>query len=152
VSATVLQTYYGAEKQPLSWETPPTPTPTAAPTPASGEQPKPAAPQQFNANRELGKIYKAADALLKAGDVAGAETVMEQGRQYLADNGIYIRKLNTAFFAFYGSYAEGPGSIRGDPLGDDLRQLRRESPSLRDFVLTVSQMTSYDDLKRHFGR
>jgi hypothetical protein len=149
VSATVLETYYGEAKKQLSWQVPPTPTPAPTPTPVPGQQPE---PQPFNANRELGKIYQAADARLKAGDIDGADAVMEQGREYLAANGFYIRKLNTAFFAFYGSYAEGPESIRSDPLGDDLRQLRRESPSLHDFMLTVSQMTSYDDLKQRLGK
>ena len=77
---------------------------------------------------------------------------MEQGRQYLADNGFYLRKLNQAFFAFYGSYAEGPDAIRSDPIGDDLRELRRQSPSLHDFLVTVAQMTSYNDLKRALGK
>ncbi len=146
VGVLVLQEYYGAEKTPRPWETLPTPAPT---TP---QQPKPAEPQGFNANRELRKIYIAAEDKLKAHDIAGADAVMEQGRQYLAENGFYLRKLNQAFFAFYGSYAEGPDAIRSDPIGDDLRELRRRSPTIRDFLVTVAQMTSYDDLKRALGK
>ena len=153
VEALVLEQYYGAEKLPRPWQTPPTPVPVAPTTP---EQPKPtptpAEPQAFNANHELRKIYVAAEDKLKAHDIAGAEAVMEQGRQYLADNGFYLRKLNQAFFAFYGSYAEGPDAIRSDPIGDDLRELRRQSPSLHDFLVTVAQMTSYNDLKRALGK
>lgn len=145
VAALVEQTDYGKPKTPRPWETPPAPVEPAQPAPRSE-------PQGFNANRELGKIYKQVDQLLKAGDVAGAEQVMEDGRRRLAENGFYLRKLNQAFFAFYGSYAEGPDSIRPDPVGEDLRELRRRSPTLRDFMVTVARMTSYDDLKRALGK
>jgi hypothetical protein len=146
IGALVLQEFYGAEKTPRPWEALPTPAPAAPP------QPKATEPQGFNGNRELRKIYIAAEDKLKANDIAGAEAVMEQGRQYLAENGIYLRKLNQAFFAFYGSYAEGPDAIRSDPIGDDLRALRRNSPTIRDFLVTVAQMTSYDDLKKALGK
>ena len=145
-AALVRETYYGAEKTPRPWQTPPTPAPVP------GEPPKREEPQGFNANRELRKIYLAAEERLKVKDITGAEEVMEEGRRRLADNGFYLRKLNQAFFAFYGSYAEGPDSIRPDPIGDDLRALRRRSPTLRDFMLTLSKMTSYNDLKRALGK
>jgi len=144
IAALVREEYYGAAKEPRPWETPPTLTPAG--------QPQPEEPQAFNANRELRKIYIAAESKLKANDIPGAEQVMEQGREYLAQNGVNIRKLNQAFFAFYGSYAEGPDAIRSDPIGDDLRELRRRSPSLHDFLTTVAQMTSYDDLKRALSK
>jgi hypothetical protein len=145
VAAAVSETYYGEPHQTRSWETVPTPVP------AQGEQPKEEA-QAFNPNREKRKIYLAAEEKLKAGDIAGAEQAMEEGRQYLAANGYYERKLNQAFFAFYGSYAEGPDAIRTDPIGDDLRELRRRSPTLHDFVHSVEGMRSYADLKRTLGK
>jgi len=145
VAATVRETYYGAEKMPRPWQTPPTPTPEPA-------QPPREEPQGFNANRELRKIYLAAEERLKAGDIAGAEQIMATGRQTLADNDVYLRKLNQAFFAFYGAYAEGPDSIRPDTIGDDLRELRRRSASLKDFFETVAGMSSYDDLQRALGK
>jgi hypothetical protein len=144
--ALVLQTYYGAEKKPRPWEAVPTPTPTP------GAQPTPEPAQSFNANRELRKVYLAAEERLKAKDIEGAEAIMEQGRQLLAANGYYERKLNQAFFAFYGSYAAGTDAIRPDLIGDDLRELRRRSPTLRDFMVAVAGMDSYDDLKRALGK
>ncbi len=144
IAALVRETYYGAEKTPRPWQTPPAPT---------QEPPRPREePQGFNANRELRKIYLAAEERLKVGDVEGAERIMEEGRAYLAENGVYLRKLNQAFFAFYGSYAEGPDSIRPDTIGDDLRELRRRSDSLKQFFETAARMTSYDDLTRALGR
>jgi hypothetical protein len=143
VSSLVEAQFYDKPQQPLSWQTPPQPAQAAPVEPAPAQE-----PQAFNSNHELSKIYAATEEKLRAGDISGAEAVMEEGRKYLAANGFYLRKLNQAFFAFYGSYAEGPNSIRPDPVGDDLRTLRRNSPSLRDFMQTVSKMSSFDDLKR----
>ena len=53
--------------------------------------------------------------LLAAGKVDEAEALMEQKREEFATHGYFIRKLNQAYFAFYGFYATGPGSI--DPIG-----------------------------------
>jgi hypothetical protein len=146
VSAAVRETFYGAEKTARPWQATPTPTP------APGEQPKPEEPQGFNERRELRKIFLAAEERLKANDVAGAEQIMEDGRRFLAENNVFLRKLNQAFYAFYGNYAEGPESFRSDTIGDDLRELRRRSATLRDFMLSVETMTSYDDLKRALGK
>jgi len=144
VAALVREKYYGAPKTARPWQ--------ATPTPVPSQPPKREEPQGFNANRELRKIYLAVEERLNAKDIGGAEAIMEEGRKRLAENGFYLRKLNQAFFAFYGSYAEGPDSIRPDPIGEDLRELRRRSPTLRDFMVTVSGMDSYDDLKRVLGK
>ena len=60
---------------------------------------------------------------------------MEEKRVFLAANGYYIRRLNQAYFAFHGSYADSAGSI--DPIGPKLDELRRTSASLREFVSVV---------------
>jgi len=69
---------------------------------------------------------------------------MEQKRQYLASKGYYIRKLNQAYFAFYGTYADRPTSI--SPIGIELKELRSQSASLKDFLETVAAMTSRQEL------
>jgi hypothetical protein len=48
------------------------------------------------------------DRLLAEGKVEEAEQAMEAKRQFFAENGINIRKINQAYFAFYGSYADSP--------------------------------------------
>ncbi|HRO24702.1 MAG TPA: hypothetical protein PLR07_10460, partial [Promineifilum sp.] len=54
-----------------------------------------------------------------------AEDYMEQRRRVFLDNGYNIRKLNQAFFAFYGGYAAEPGGAAGeDPIGPMLREIR----------------------------
>ncbi|MFO7662115.1 MAG: hypothetical protein R6X18_05920, partial [Chloroflexota bacterium] len=58
-----------------------------------------------------------------------------------------IRKLNQAYFAFYGGYAAEPGGAAGaDPVGPMLRRIRAESPSLRFFLDSVSRVTTFEDL------
>ncbi len=85
-------------------------------------------------------------ALLKQGKIAEAESQMEQTRAYLAENGYYIRKLNQAYFAFYGSYADTAGSI--DPIGPKFDELRKESPTLKSFLEEARDFTSEADLDR----
>jgi len=91
-------------------------------------------------------LRRQVEALLAQGKVDDAERLMEEKRRYLADNGYYIRKLNQAYFAFHGSYADSAGSI--DPIGPKLDALRKESPSLKAFVERARDLTSEGDLDR----
>jgi hypothetical protein len=84
------------------------------------------------------------EALLARGDVPRAERLMEEERERLAKEGFYFRKINQAFFAFYGLYAESPASI--SPIGDKLKALRRRAGSLRSFLELVSGITSEAEL------
>ena len=70
---------------------------------------------------------------------------MEQKRQYLASMGRYIRKLNQAYFAWYGTYADSPTSI--SPIGVELKKLRSQSSSLKDFLDKVAVITSRQELR-----
>jgi len=98
----------------------------------------------FDFNREMREIRRAVDNYLARGEVEQAEEFMEQKRQYLASMGYYIRKLNQAYFAFYGTYADSPTSI--SPIGVELKKLRSQSASLKDFLDTVAAMTSRQNL------
>ena len=97
----------------------------------------------FDFNREMREIRRTVDEYLARGEIELAEEFMEEKRQYLASMGYYIRKLNQAYFAFHGTYADKPTSI--SPIGDELRQLREQSASLRDFLNRVAGMTSRQD-------
>ena len=99
----------------------------------------------FDFNREMREIRRGVDQYLARGEIEQAEEFMEQKRQYLASKGYYIRKLNQAYFAFNGTYADRPTSI--SPIGVELQELRRQSASLKDFLDTVAVMTSRQDLK-----
>ena len=99
---------------------------------------------EFDYNQEMRDIRRAVDEYLARGEIEQAEEFMEQKQQYLASKGYYIRKLNQAYFAFYGTYADSPTSI--DPIGVELRTLREQTASLGDFINTVATMTSHNDL------
>lgn len=103
------------------------------------------AESEFDFNREMREIRKAVDKYLAQGEIEQAEEFMEQKRQYLASMGHYIRKLNQAYFAWHGTYADRPTSI--SPIGLELKELRSQSASLKDFLNTVAVMTSRQDLR-----
>ena len=80
------------------------------------------------------------DALLEAGKVEQAEQRMEEVRLMLADHGVSIRRINQAYFAWYGTYAARPDAV--DPLGGQLRELRARAGSLARFLELVRGVTS----------
>ena len=94
----------------------------------------------FNFNREMRDIRRQVDRYLAQGESELAEAFMEQKRQYLAANGYYIRKLNQAYFAFHGTYADSPTSV--SPIGAELEKLREQSASLKDFLDRAATITS----------
>ena len=105
---------------------------------------QPAAETEFDFNREMREIRRTVDEYLARGEITQAEEFMEQKRQYLVSMGYPIRKLNQAYFAFHGTYADRPTSI--SPIGVELKKLREQSASLKDFLNTVAAMTSRQDL------
>ena len=98
----------------------------------------------FDFNQEMRDIRRTVDEYLARGEIEPAEEFMEQKRQYLASRGYYIRKLNQAYFAFHGTYADSPTSI--SPIGVELKQLREQSTSLKDFLNKAAVLTSRQDL------
>jgi hypothetical protein len=102
-------------------------------------------PSGFGFNRVMRETRTTVDRYLAAGEIDHAEQYMEQQRQYLADNGYHIRKLNQAYFAFYGTYADSPTSV--SPIGADLRTLRSQSASVKDFLDTAASLTNLQDLE-----
>jgi hypothetical protein len=98
----------------------------------------------FNFNLEMRSIREQVDKYLAAGEIDAAEQFMQQKQAYLAANGYYIRKLNQAYFAFYGTYADSPAYE--NPIGNTINQLRAQSASLKDFLNTVSMVTGVKNL------
>jgi hypothetical protein len=98
----------------------------------------------FDFNSEMRQIRLQVDALLAAGQVDEAERYMAERRDYLQQNGYYIRKLNQAYFAFYGTYADLPSSV--DPIGDAMRSLRAQSSSLAVFLNTADTLSAKQQL------
>lgn len=100
----------------------------------------------FDFNAAMRDIRRNVDSYLAQGQIIEAENYMAEQQQLLASNGYYIRRLNQAYFAFYGSYADSPASI--DPIGPKLQSIRDNSPSLKDFLDTVSKFGSGEDLSK----
>jgi hypothetical protein len=105
--------------------------------------------QKFNFNMEMHTTRITVDDLLTQGKIDEAEKLMEEKRRLFWENGFQIRKLNQAYFAFYGAYAEQPiGAAGNDPVGPAVRTLRVKSSSLLDFLNRISTMTSFEALQR----
>ena len=113
------------------------------PSPSLADTP----PFDFRAEMHETRVH--VDALLAQGKIDEAEAYMEQRRQVFLKNGYLIRKLNQAYFAFNGAYADVPGGAAGeDPVGPAVRALRAKSRSLADFVNTIAWMTSFQQLQQ----
>jgi hypothetical protein len=112
-----------------------------------------AAPRpQFDYAHEMYITRVEADRLLAAGRIDEAEAYMEQRRQFImahvAEHGHVIRRLNQAFFAFYGSYADTPGERGEDPIGPAVVSLFDLCPSPAAFLRAVAQVSSFSMLQQ----
>ena len=104
----------------------------------------PAEDRDPNFTREMRKTRREAESLLAEGKVDEAEELMKQRWWFLALRGYGLRKLNQAYFAFRGNYAESPASL--SPIGDELGELRAFLPDIGSFIRTVSGFGSYQEL------
>jgi hypothetical protein len=98
----------------------------------------------FDFYEEMRNIRIAVDNYLATGEIEQAEAFMEEERLYILSQGYYIRRLNQAYFAFYGTYASNPSSV--NPIGDMLRDLRNNSADITDFIKITSSIKNLDDL------
>ena len=116
------------------------------------EQSEEVVPPPFDFRAEMHETRVVVDEMLKKGQIEEAEEYMEQRRQYFWDNGYHIRKLNQAYFAFHGAYADEPlGAAGEDPVGAAVRKLRAASINLHDFIQRMAWLTSYQQLQKELG-
>ena len=109
-------------------------------------------PPPFDFRAEMHTTRLTVDQLLVEGKIVDAETYMQQRRVFFWENGYHIRKLNQAYFAFYGAYADQPGGEAGeDPVGAAVRLLRARSTSLADFINQIAWMWKFEQLKEAVG-
>jgi len=128
--------------------------PELVPQPATEPPPNQTALQQedhsevFDFRAEMHETRVKVDALLAQGNIEEAEHYMEERRVFLWENGYQIRRLNQAYFAFHGAYADSPiGAAGEDPVGPLVRRLRADSNSLAQFINRISWMSSFADLQ-----
>ena len=134
ISRMVLEQYYPAFVPPPPVEIPSTP-------------PSPTEPPVFDFRAEMRETRVTVDDLLAKGEIERAESYMEARRLVFWENGYRIRRLNQAYFAFYGAYADVPGGAAGeDPVGAAVRELWARIASPVQFLRTIAWMDEYQDL------
>ena len=120
------------------------------PQPPSPSAPQPAANDAepaFSFRETMHETRLRVDELLAQGRIEEAEAYMESQRRLFLDNGYYIRKLNQAYFAFHGTYADSPASV--SPIYDELLQFRQTLPTVGDFIREIAKFSSYPQFKTH---
>lgn len=102
-------------------------------------EPAPGAVFDFRAEMHITRLE--VDRLIAEGKIAEAENYMELRRIIFWENGYQIRRLNQAYFAFHGSYAAEPGGAAGEEgvdLGAELRKIKQQTPTYREFMRLVA--------------
>lgn len=121
---------------------PPPPAPNPPPTDNT-----PPPPPAFDFGKEMNTTRVTVDDLLAHGKVSDAEAYMEARREVFVAHGYSIRKLNQAYFAFYGGYQSGAPGVGGqDPIGPAVQAIRDASPSLFQWVATMRNISTRDTL------
>lgn len=139
IARAVLERYYPdlVPPAPAALDTTERRTAPAAPPPAPA----------FRFDREMNITRVTTDKLLAKGRVAEAEAYMEARRQFLVSQGVGIRKLNQAWFSFYGGYQVAGISAGGeDPTGAAVQKLRDNSRSVREWVTLMRGLTTREAL------
>ena len=104
----------------------------------------------FNFREEMRSTRTRVDRLLAVEQITEAEAYMEIRRQLFANNGYEMRKLNQAYFAFHGVYADNPAST--SPIHDELVRFRTATDSVGDFIREVSRFGTYQEFKAALER
>ncbi|MFN8560150.1 MAG: hypothetical protein U0703_00585 [Anaerolineae bacterium] len=104
-------------------------------------------PNTFDYGTEMNETRVTVDALLAQGKIDEAEAYMEQRRQVFVEHGYEIRKLNQAYFAFYGGYqSASPGEGGSDPIGPAVQAIRDQSDTIFDWIETMRGIITRDEL------
>ena len=93
--------------------------------------------------RILRETRRETEIFLENGDIEGAEEYMDRQRWQLRLGGYSIRKINQAYFAFRGNYADGPSSI--NPIGSELEEFRGYFDNVGEFIKTIRGVKSYKE-------
>jgi hypothetical protein len=118
-------------------------TPWQPPTIEPFEEP---AEDVFDFRREMRRTRIALEELLGDSQIEEAETFLEERRLEFVANGSNIRRLNNAWFAFNGTYADSPASI--SPIEGQLRTIRADSAGLAEWLDRIAGITEPGELER----
>jgi hypothetical protein len=123
--------------------------PTELPAGEDGNAPSQPAPT-VDYNAEMRSLRLEVDDLLAKGKVTEAEQAMEDKRQFLAAHGITIRKINQAYFAFYGTYANTAAS--SNPIGPKIEHVWDLTKDVGLFLRNMREVTNVKDLDATIAR
>ena len=104
----------------------------------------PAPAPTVDRNKVLRELRLEVDSLLEQGKVTEAEILMEEKRLFLDASGVSIRKINQAYFAFYGTYADSPQS--SNPVGPKIERVWELTQDVGLFLRVMREVTSVADL------
>lgn len=140
IARKVLQRYY-PDHQPPTLPAISAPEPDVTPPPVDD-------PDRFDFGATMNETRVTVDELLAAGKVEEAEAYMESQRVLFVENGYRIRKLNQAYFAFYGGYQSGdiPGIGGADPIGPNVRAVLEASDDVQAYLHQMRWITTRDEL------
>ena len=124
----------------------PDPPPEPESAIANGPTPEPPA---FDFQAEMRETRIRVDELLAADRIDEAEEYMEARRQFFWDHGHRnIRRLNQAYFAFYGAYADSPrGEAGEDPIGEAVRAVWDQTQDPTEFLRKMAWVTTLEGVQ-----
>ena len=93
--------------------------------------------------REMRETRQHTEELLAEGNVAEAEQYLKERWWFLRLRGFRLRKLNQAYFAFYGTYAASAAST--SPIGAQLEELRASFSGVGAFLKAVATISNYEE-------
>ena len=93
--------------------------------------------------REMRETRKRTEELLAQGKITEAEQYLKERWWFLRLRGFGLRKLNQAYFAFYGAYAASAASV--SPIGAQLQELRARFPGVGAFLKAVATISNYEE-------
>ncbi len=117
---------------------------------------KPPVPRAFDFRREMRETRLTVDKLLEyarppqcsPGEcerrIRNAERYMQARRLLFVENGVNLRVLNQAYFAFHGSY--GTSAASSDPIGPKIFKLRDVTGDLPAFLKAIRGVTTVEGL------
>lgn len=99
----------------------------------------------FSYDKYMNETRKETDILLSKGLISEAEKYMENRRIELNTYGYNVRKINQAYFAFYGSYADTPHST--SPIYEQLLYLRKNVSTIGELVDKLKDISTHEEFE-----
>ena len=95
--------------------------------------------------RILRDTRQTVESLLLQGEIEEAEKLMRESQWTLKLGGYSIRKINQAYFAFYGTYTDLPQS--SSPIGPKIKEIwKLTGKNIGVFLTTMRTISSVNDL------